>query len=237
MERWLFIVVIIILILAPGQISERAAAQTSTLFPRAVRCGVPACRWFSPLLSPTRRDVQICRLWGCFPRICSLVIWWQTIVRCREDHAFVKAQHYFSPHLLRICPPRAIIFIFYIPIRLWYFTKCCQAPNWCLPDPSSLSLFPVFRASLFIPDCQKALNPKWMYGLDPAWLGCGRNLRKGGNGILPTLHSRDFYGRRRRWHVIMWCYREACSKHCICGNLRIKALAGTGGKALRWRFE
>lgn len=42
--------------------------------------------------------------------------------------------------------------MFYLSVKL-YFSKYVLAANWCLTGLSSLLLFPVFPATLFILDC------------------------------------------------------------------------------------
>lgn len=115
---------------------------------------MPGTGIFSPCLSPALWDVQISRPLGCFPRVCSLIICWQPHLSDVVKSIPCEIPALFSPCLLfRICPPRPTIFIFYFPIRLWFFTKYSLTVNWGLTGLSSLSFFP---APLFTLDCQQA---------------------------------------------------------------------------------
>lgn len=65
----------------------------------------------------------------------------------------VKTQQQLSLRLFwKVCPPRTTVLMSYLSIKL-YFRKYVLAANWGLTGLSSLLLFPVFPATLFILDC------------------------------------------------------------------------------------
>lgn len=136
----------------------------------------------------------------------------------------VNAQHYFSPCLLfRSCLPRAIILIFYFPIRLWYFTKCGLTANWCLSSwPKFTFTLPCFSSITFY---------FWLSSIPKSQIDTQVRSSHGQTGVYESegmapcrLYSHDLYGWRWRWcdmmPVTVRCHQAACSKHRVCSVLR-----------------
>lgn len=181
--------------------------------------------------------MQIFRLWGYFRRICSLIIWWWTHVSDAVKSCRVKTQQQLSLCLFWIiCPPKTTVLMFYLSVKL-YFSKYVLAANWCLTGLSSLLLFPVFPATLFILDCadsesqtDRQVRSRWEPDYGKAWESQGMACCRLYTWLLQMAME-------MAWPDASYCMMLARSLFwglCPGHSPKIKALIEAGRKAVLW---